>query len=115
MELYNIDEETYAVAKLQELCNQNLVDLVVIWNSTNSCDNQHFAMQHDLPRELAIHKRNLEFIDRRRSLILKISGNNFPDWSMEQKQPSIGCRLHRWFMSIFSNIQSHVQVHESYS
>jgi hypothetical protein len=29
MELYNLDEEAYAVAKLQELCNRNLVDLVV--------------------------------------------------------------------------------------
>ena len=29
MELYNLDEEAYAVAKLQELCNRNLADLVV--------------------------------------------------------------------------------------
>lgn len=29
MELYKLDEEAYAVAKIQELSNMNLVDLVV--------------------------------------------------------------------------------------
>lgn len=93
MELYNLDEEAYAVAKLQELCNRNLVDLVVTGNVASGCYNQQFAMQHDLLRELAICQSDSESIERRKRLILEISANNVPAWWMEQKQPTISCRL----------------------
>ncbi|CAK7339409.1 unnamed protein product [Dovyalis caffra] len=93
MELYDLDEEAYAVAKLRELCNRNLVDLVVTRNFASGCYNQHFAMQHDLLRELAIRQSNSLSIERRKRLILEISANDVPAWWMEQKQPSISCRL----------------------
>ncbi|KAJ6378634.1 hypothetical protein OIU78_028791 [Salix suchowensis] len=93
MELYNLDEEAYAVAKLQELCNRNLADLVVTRNVVSGFYNQQFAMQHDLLRELAIRQSDLEPIEGRKRLILEISANNVPAWWMEQNQPSISCRL----------------------
>ncbi|KAF9678453.1 hypothetical protein SADUNF_Sadunf07G0036500 [Salix dunnii] len=93
MELYNLDEEAYAVAKLQELCNRNLVDLVVTRNVVSGFYNQQFAMQHDLLRELAIRQSDFEPIEQRKRLILEISANNVPAWWMEQNQPSISCRL----------------------
>ncbi|KAJ6288600.1 hypothetical protein OIU76_024562 [Salix suchowensis] len=93
MELYNLDEEAYAVAKLQELCNRNLADLVVTRNVVSGFYNQQFAMQHDLIRELAILQSDLEPIEGRKRLILEISANNVPAWCMEPNQPSISCRL----------------------
>ncbi|CAK7339410.1 unnamed protein product [Dovyalis caffra] len=93
MELYKLDEEAYAVAKIQELSNRNLVDLVVTRDDLSGCYNHHFAMQHDLLRELTIHQSELEPIEQKKRLVLEIHANNVPDWWMEQKKPSISSRL----------------------
>ncbi|KAG6768056.1 hypothetical protein POTOM_026953 [Populus tomentosa] len=69
------------------------VNALVDMNVASGCYNQQFAMQHDLLRELAICQSDSESIERRKRLILEISANNVPAWWMEQKQPTISCRL----------------------
>lgn len=89
MEVYKLDEEAYAVAKIQELSNMNLVDLVVKRNYLSSCYNHHFAMQHDLLRELAIHQSDLEPLEQRKRQVLEICANNVPDWWMDRSSQAL--------------------------
>lgn len=61
--------------------------------SDDSCYNDHFVMQHDLLRELAIYQSKLERIKQRKRLIIDMSGNNFPEWWMDQKQHPLNASL----------------------
>ncbi|XP_056164599.1 probable disease resistance protein At5g66900 isoform X2 [Syzygium oleosum] len=86
VELYNLDfNGLRAVTDLHKLIYRNLADLEV----TSS----HYAMQHDLLRELAIIECNQGEVEKRERLILDLTGNNFPDWWSEQKQPTLSARL----------------------
>ncbi|CAI0554168.1 unnamed protein product [Linum tenue] len=95
-ELYKLDEHgLQAVSNLHELSSRNLADLVVTRSDSNGY-NQHFLTHHDLLRELAIHQTNLETFEQRERLILEVTGNDVPDWWVEQKQ----LRFHSRLMSI---------------
>ncbi|KAJ0040043.1 hypothetical protein Pint_28119 [Pistacia integerrima] len=95
MELYKLVEGRYAIANLNDLSNRNLVNLVVTRNtaSHNGCYNDHFVMQHDLLRDLIIHQNMLEPIEKRKRLFIEISGNNFPEWWLEQTLHPVNARL----------------------
>ncbi|CAN1325441.1 Probable disease resistance protein At5g66900 [Linum perenne] len=80
-EMYKLDDTgLQAISNLHELCTRNLADIVV-------------TRQHDLLRELAIHQTNLGTFEQRERLILEVTGNDVPDWWMEQKQLRIDSRL----------------------
>ncbi|XP_058228494.1 probable disease resistance protein At5g66900 isoform X2 [Rhododendron vialii] len=95
--LYNLDEDDEeAIAILHELSLRSLVDQVVTRKDASEISgyyNEHFATQHDLLRELAIHQCSQELIENRKRLIIEIEGNDFPRWWIEQGQHSICPRL----------------------
>ncbi|KAA8547231.1 hypothetical protein F0562_003905 [Nyssa sinensis] len=97
VELYNLDEDgMHALANLHELSTRNLANLVFASKDASEVDgyyNEHFVMQHDLLRELAIHRSNDKPIELRRRLIMDIRGNELPKWSSEQLQQPIHARL----------------------
>ncbi|KAA8547229.1 hypothetical protein F0562_003907 [Nyssa sinensis] len=97
VELYNLDEDgMHALANLHELSTRNLANLVFASKDASEVDgyyNEHFVMQHDLLRELAIHQSNDKPIELRRRLIMDIRGNELPKWSSEQLQQPIHARL----------------------
>ncbi|CAN1325434.1 Probable disease resistance protein At5g66900 [Linum perenne] len=95
-EMYKLDDTgLQAISNLHELCTRNLADIVV--TRPNRADansySQQFVTQHDLLRELAIHQTNLGTFEQRERLILEVTGNDVPDWWMEQKQLRIDSRL----------------------
>ena len=55
--------------------------------------NDHFVMQHDLLRELAIYQSSLDPVETRKRLIVELGSNNFPNWWLEEKQQPLGARL----------------------
>ena len=75
--------------------------------------NEDFVKQHNLLRDLAIHLSSRDSIIERKRLIVDISGNNIPEWWMEQKQQLINARLLSistgWF--IFSLTKTHSRTH----
>ncbi|CAN1164993.1 Probable disease resistance protein At5g66900 [Linum perenne] len=92
-EMYKLDDTgLQAISNLHELCTRNLADIVVTRADANSYS-QQFVTQHDLLRELAIHQTNLGTFEQRERLILEVTGNDVPDWWMEQKQLRIDSRL----------------------
>ncbi|XP_010028299.1 probable disease resistance protein At5g66900 [Eucalyptus grandis] len=98
VELYKLDfSGVRAIADLNKLVYRNLADLVVTGKDSNEdedkCYSTHYAMQHDLLRELAILECNEGEVEKRERLILDLTGNNFPDWWSEQKQPTVDARL----------------------
>ncbi|XP_030472242.1 probable disease resistance protein At5g66900 [Syzygium oleosum] len=99
VELYKLDfDGVHAIADLNKLVYRNLADLVVTRRDSSEdedkCYSSHYAMQHDLLRELAIVECNQQGeVEKRERLILDLTGNNFPDWWSEQKQLTLGARL----------------------
>lgn len=94
-ELYNLDEDD-AIANLHELSDRNLIEVVVTRKDANEDDgsyNEHFVMQHDLLRELAIRGSNSGNIEHRKRVLLEIIENKIPEWLMEQDQLSIRAKL----------------------
>ncbi|KAJ6916187.1 hypothetical protein NC652_018777 [Populus alba x Populus x berolinensis] len=94
-ELYNLDEDN-AIANLHELSDRNLIEVVVTRKDANEDDgsyNEHFVMQHDLLRELAIRGSNSGSIEHRKRVLLEIIENKIPEWLMEQDQLSIRAKL----------------------
>ncbi|XP_022739594.1 probable disease resistance protein At5g66900 isoform X2 [Durio zibethinus] len=102
MEQYKLDEDDDAIVNLHELSSRNLVNLVVMRKDASEADgyyNNHFIMQHDLLRELAIYQCSLDPIEKRKRLILELNNNKFPNWWLEEKQQPVGARL----LSIFTD------------
>ena len=54
---------------------------------------EHFVIQHDLLRELAIYETRQQDPGHRERLIINISGDNLPKWWSEKKYPSMKARL----------------------
>ncbi|XP_048128309.1 probable disease resistance protein At5g66900 [Rhodamnia argentea] len=98
VELYKLDfEGVRAITELCELVSRNLATLVVTRRDSSDDDDKyygsHYAMLHDLLRELAIKECNRGEVEKRERLILELTGNNFPDWWSEQKQQPLNARL----------------------
>ncbi|XVF61879.1 hypothetical protein PTKIN_Ptkin08bG0169800 [Pterospermum kingtungense] len=96
VEQYKLDEDNDAVVNLFELSIRNLVNLVVRRKDASEADgsyNNHFTTQHDLLRELAIYQSSLDPVEKRKRLIVEVSGNKFPDWWLEEKLQPLGARL----------------------
>ncbi|KAI9089326.1 hypothetical protein K1719_029605 [Acacia pycnantha] len=86
-------EETWQ--KMVKLCLLNLANLLVtrkVESDRFSNYSNHFIMQHDLLRELAIYQSNQEPFERRRRLMVDINENN-PQWRLEEEQPGIAARM----------------------
>ncbi|KAL7193207.1 hypothetical protein ACSBR2_024923 [Camellia fascicularis] len=90
VELYNLDKDGEdAIAILHQLSNRNLVNLVLTRkdaSETNGYYNEHFVMQHDLLRDLAIHQSDQNPIEHRKRLIVDIVANDLPRWWIEQRE-----------------------------
>ncbi|KAL3722211.1 hypothetical protein ACJRO7_034562 [Eucalyptus globulus] len=96
VELYKLDfSGVRAIAELNELVYRNLADLVVTGKDSIEDEDYsgHYAMQHDLLRDLAILECNQGEIENRERLILDLTENDFPDWWSEQKQLTLNARL----------------------
>ncbi|GMI66000.1 N REQUIREMENT GENE 1.1 [Hibiscus trionum] len=97
VEQYELDGDDDAIDNLHELSDRNLVNLAVMRKDDESeADgryNDHFVMQHDLLRELAIYRNGLDPIEKRSRIIVELSGNNFPNWWSEEKQQPLSARL----------------------
>ncbi|KAA8531755.1 hypothetical protein F0562_006528 [Nyssa sinensis] len=91
VELYNLDENGIdALANLHELSTRNLANLVFTRKDASEVDgyyNEHFVVQHDLVRELAIHRSSQHPIEQRKRLIIDTRGNDLPKCSHEMQQP----------------------------
>ncbi|XVF17742.1 hypothetical protein REPUB_Repub10bG0149800 [Reevesia pubescens] len=95
VEQYKLDEDD-AIFNLHELSTRNLVNLVVMRKDAIEADgyyNDHFVMQHDLLRELAIYQSSLDPVEKRKRLIVEVNSNKFPNWWLEEKLQSLGARL----------------------
>ncbi|XP_034691466.1 probable disease resistance protein At5g66900 isoform X2 [Vitis riparia] len=96
-ELHKVDKGgIYAISNLQKLCSRNLLNLVVTRNDANEidwCYNDAFVMQHDLLRDLAIYQSNQEPIEKRKRLIVDLTGNRLPEWWTKEMQPRLSARL----------------------
>ncbi|XP_048128969.1 probable disease resistance protein At5g66900 [Rhodamnia argentea] len=97
VELYELDfSSVRAITDLHELVYRNLADHVVTRRDSSDDSESysgHYAMQHDLLRELAIIECNRGKVEKRERLILDLIGNNVPNWWSKQKQQSFGARL----------------------
>ncbi|XP_041006774.1 probable disease resistance protein At5g66900 [Juglans microcarpa x Juglans regia] len=94
-ELYELDE-VGTIANLLEISSRNLASLVVTRRDASEVGRYYaedFVLQHDLLRELAIHQCRQEPVEKRKKLIMDISGNNLPKWWTEQKQQHISSHL----------------------
>nr|XP_016488078.1 PREDICTED: probable disease resistance protein At5g66900 [Nicotiana tabacum] len=60
--------------------------------------NVHYITQHDLLRELAIHRCDEKPVEERRRLYVNIKGNDFPKWWFDQRLQPVQARL----LSIFT-------------
>eukprot|EP00261_Vitis_vinifera_P035366 XP_019076609.1 PREDICTED: probable disease resistance protein At5g66890 isoform X3 [Vitis vinifera] len=96
-ELHKLDKGgIYAISNLHKLCFRNLLNLVVTRNDANEidrCYNDAFVMQHDLLRDLAIYQSKQEPIEKRKRLIVDLTGNRLPEWWTKEKQPRSSARL----------------------
>ncbi|XP_015890041.3 probable disease resistance protein At5g66900 [Ziziphus jujuba] len=101
-ELYELEEDSDAIAMLYDLTNRNLANLLVTRKDVNEVDgyySEHFVTQHDLLRELAIYessheppvhgKRYEEPVEQRKRLILDLKRDEHPNWCKEHKKQSV--------------------------
>ncbi|PSS21558.1 Disease resistance protein [Actinidia chinensis var. chinensis] len=97
VELYNLGENGEdTIAILDELSKRSLVEQVIVRKDASDASgyyNEHFVMQHDLLRELAIHQSSQEPIEQRTRFIMDIRGTDLPRWWIEQGQHPIHARL----------------------
>ncbi|KAM0068132.1 putative powdery mildew resistance protein, RPW8 [Helianthus debilis subsp. tardiflorus] len=95
VELYELDDEgTLAGENLYDLKLRNLINLVPIRKVAGETEDycrQYYVTQHDVLRELAIHRsRQGPTVERERPaaererLIVEIHGNKFPKWWTQQ-------------------------------
>ncbi|KAK3007838.1 hypothetical protein RJ639_014340 [Escallonia herrerae] len=97
VELYDLDEEgMYTLANLLELSARNLVNLVPDRNDPSEANGYcegHFVTQHGILRELAIYKSSQGPIEKRKRLIMDLSGIELPTWWIEQVQQPTNARI----------------------
>ncbi|KAK1433030.1 hypothetical protein QVD17_09934 [Tagetes erecta] len=97
IELYNLDKEgMYTTEYLLQLYSRNLLNLNVARKDASELEgycNEHYVMQHDLLRELAIHLSSQEPIPLRKRMLIEIHANNIPTWWTEQTQQPFSARL----------------------
>ncbi|KAI3726256.1 hypothetical protein L1987_66053 [Smallanthus sonchifolius] len=97
VELYDLDTEgMYTSEYILELSSRNLLNLIVARKDASElegyCDD-HYVMQHDLLRDLAIHLSSQEPIPQRKRMLIEIHANDIPSWWIEQTQQPISARL----------------------
>lgn len=95
-ELYKLDDDgKEAMNIINKLVSLNLANLLVtrkVESDIFSSYSNHFIMQHDILRELAIYQSNEEPFERRRRLMVDINENN-RQWQLEEQQPGIAARM----------------------
>ncbi|KAK6924098.1 NB-ARC [Dillenia turbinata] len=107
--MFGLDEDGICtMCNLVELFSQNLI--VIKRKDADKVDgyyNEHFVLQHDILRELAIYQSVQELIEHRKRLIAEVSGDKFPKWS-DQEQLCVTARL----LWIFSSNWPRVELPE---
>nr|AKE49469.1 NBS-LRR disease resistance protein NBS54 [Dimocarpus longan]AKE49470.1 NBS-LRR disease resistance protein NBS55 [Dimocarpus longan] len=96
MEMHEwVEEGLSAINYLHELSKRNLVNLFIARKnaSDDGCYNDHFVTQHDLLRELVIHRSMSEPIEQGKRLMIEIRENSFPKWWSQQKSNPTQARL----------------------
>ncbi|XP_054783431.1 probable disease resistance protein At5g66900 [Prosopis cineraria] len=101
IELYNLDElGIYAMTFIHKLTALNLASGIkvksrIVGRIEDNCYNNHFLIQHDLLRKLAIRMSNEElYFENRKRLIIDMNGNRRPDWwPRQQKQYKVAARI----------------------
>lgn len=88
-ELYNLDElGIYAMTFIRKLTALNLAAGIkvrrIVGRVEDNYYNNHFLVQHDLFRELAIHISNQQPFENRKRLIIDM--NDRPEWWPQQQQ-----------------------------
>ncbi|KAF1874300.1 hypothetical protein Lal_00013738 [Lupinus albus] len=87
-ELHKLDDgDIDSMNNVHELTRRHLVNLVATREVVSDVDNyynHHFLMQHDLPREIAIHQAREEPYEERKRLIFDINENNWPLQNQQQ-------------------------------
>ncbi|KAF7828760.1 putative disease resistance protein [Senna tora] len=90
--LYDLDDEgVEAMNIIYRLTSRNLANLLItrkVESNTDNFYNNHFIMQHDLLRELAIYQSSQEPFEQRKRLIVDINENNHR-WSLKEKQQGV--------------------------
>ncbi|KAK4267309.1 hypothetical protein QN277_024107 [Acacia crassicarpa] len=101
-ELHNLDEQgIYAMTFIHKLTELNLAAGIIVRIVRRDVDNyynNHFLVQHDLFRELAIRISNQEPFENRKRLIIDMNGNHRPDWWPQQQQLQQVSYFTKWFM-----------------
>ncbi|XP_060675185.1 probable disease resistance protein At5g66900 [Ziziphus jujuba] len=95
-EFYELEEDGDAVINLIDLDLRNLANLVVTRKDVNADDDyysEHFATQHDLLRDLAIHQSIQDPVGQRKRLIMNLRGDNLPKWWKEHEQQPFKAHL----------------------
>ncbi|CAL0312789.1 unnamed protein product [Lupinus luteus] len=96
-ELYKLDDDDKkAMNIIHNLTNKNLVNVIVtrkVAMDTDMYYNNHFLMQHDLLRELAIIQSSQEPTEQRERLMIDLTGDNPPEWCVGQNQQGIISRM----------------------
>ncbi|XP_061995818.1 probable disease resistance protein At5g66900 [Rosa rugosa] len=95
-ESFNLERDAQCIAKLQDLNNRSLANLVDTRKKKMEGEgyyNEHFVTQHDLLRELSIYHSRLDDAEDSKRLIIEMCGNNLPNWWKEQKYQPIKARL----------------------
>ncbi|KAK4712246.1 hypothetical protein R3W88_006759 [Solanum pinnatisectum] len=89
VERYNLDEDGItAMAIFLELSSQNLVNLALARQDARAVlglHNLHYIQQHDMLRELVIHRCDEKPVEERMRIYINIKGNDFPRWWFEQR------------------------------
>ncbi|XP_054823426.1 probable disease resistance protein At5g66900 isoform X2 [Prosopis cineraria] len=96
------EDDVNAMEKIYELATRNVLDIVIRslllsrkFASGTGNLNSYFVMRHDLFQELAIHQRKIsqEPLEKRKRLIINITGNDLPQWWTEQKEHHIAAHV----------------------
>ncbi|AES94772.2 NB-ARC domain disease resistance protein [Medicago truncatula] len=72
-----------AMAIVHDSITRNLIDVIAtrkVATGTDTYYNNHYVMQHDLLRDLAIHQSKGEPFEQRKRMIIDLNGDTRPDW-----------------------------------
>ncbi|EXC24860.1 putative disease resistance protein [Morus notabilis] len=94
-ELHELEEDD-ATAYLFDLSRSNMANVVVTRRDVYEEDDyysEHFATQHDMLRELAIHQSRQDPETQRKRLILELDEKKLPSWWNQRNELTFDARL----------------------
>ncbi|CAL0312787.1 unnamed protein product [Lupinus luteus] len=102
IEGYGLDDDgKEAMDIINKLDSMNLANVLVARKNASDTDNcyydNHFVVQHDLLRELAIYQSTQEPLKQRKRLIIDINENK-QEWWLDEKQQGMIARIFSKFL-----------------